>query len=122
MFFSRYHTFIFLCITILKPTSTFMQGELNNIERVVQKLTHSESGKSKALTEPEASLPILQDQAIGTYREPAEITSVLIFASHLAIGLSSCLLPLGIPTKILYALIFSYLRTACSANFNLLVC
>lgn len=92
-----------------KINKPFIQEEPNNKERVIQKLGGSESRKSKAITGPEGSQPILQDQATEPYREPAELTSVLIFAPHLDIGISSSFLPLRFPTKILHPLIFSYL-------------
>jgi hypothetical protein len=65
--------------------------------------------------EPEGSLPCSQELATVTYPEPDESNprlatfsprSVLIFYSHLRLGVPIGLFPLGFPTKLLYAFFF----------------
>jgi len=47
---------------------------------------------------------------------------ILILSSFLRLGLPSSLFPLGLPTKILYALLLSSIRATCSAHLILIVC
>jgi hypothetical protein len=62
--------------------------------------------------EPGGSLPQSQETVTCPCPEPAQSSpcppshffrSILILSSHLPLGLTSCLLPSGLPTKILYA-------------------
>ena len=46
--------------------------------------------------------------------------STLILSSHLCVGLPSVLLPSGLPTKILYALLLSPIHASCRTHFILL--
>jgi hypothetical protein len=63
--------------------------------------------------EPEGSLPCSQEPATCPYPEPNEsaslnpisLKSILMLSSHLRLGLPSGLLPSGLPTKMLYALL-----------------
>ena len=66
--------------------------------------------------EPEGSLPHSQEPATRLYPEPdrssscphpTSLSSVLILASHLRLGLPSGLFPSDFPTKILYAPLLS---------------
>jgi hypothetical protein len=61
---------------------------------------------------PDISLPHLQQPATCPYTKPAQsssclhftsLRSILVLSSLLSLGLSSCLLPSGLLTKILYA-------------------
>ena len=69
-----------------------------------------------------SSPPIL----ILSKTKPFHVTSscslsyILILSSHLRLGLSSGLYPLGFDTEILYAPLLSYIRVTCQANFIVL--
>ena len=51
---------------------------------------------------------------------PTSWRSILILSYHLCLGFTSCLFPLGFPTKTLYAPPFSHLHATCPTNPNLL--
>jgi hypothetical protein len=78
--------------------------------------------------EPEVSLPYSQEPATSPYPQPDEsspsylmsLTSILISSNHLCLGLPRRLLPSGFPTKTLYALLFSHMRTTDTVHLTLL--
>jgi hypothetical protein len=76
----------------------------------------SHSRISQHFTEPKGSLPCSQGPSTGPTPEPDQsspyhpilsLRSILILSAHLRLGLPSGLFHSGLPTKILYAFLFS---------------
>ena len=65
--------------------------------------------------EPEGSMPHSQGLSSNSYPEPNQPNS-----PHLRLGLSKGLFPVGLPVKILKALLPSSILATCLANLNLL--
>jgi hypothetical protein len=70
--------------------------------------------------EPEGSSPCSQEPSICPYPEPDPsspyppiLRAILIFSTHLRLGLPSGLFPSGFPTNILYAFLVSPIRPTC---------
>jgi hypothetical protein len=69
--------------------------------------------------EPEGSLPCSQELSTGPYPEPDQpariyhpisLRSILIFLSHLSLGLPTGNFPSGFPTRTLHCLLYSCIR------------
>jgi hypothetical protein len=76
-----------------------------------------------ASMEPEGSLSCSQEPSTGPYPEPDKSNPyhlILTLSTHLRLGLPSGLFPSGFPTNILYAFLFSSIRTTCPAHLILL--
>jgi hypothetical protein len=101
------------------------------------KLNHSWEGTSRSATqeflkhfmEPEGSLPCTQESATGLYHESdgtrpywtdtIYLRTILILSSHLRLCRPSDLTSF-VPTKALYAFLFSPMRATCSASLTLI--
>jgi hypothetical protein len=78
----------------------------------------SYSRNSQHFMEPEDSLQCSQESSTGPYPQPDQShptspRSILILCTHPFHGLTSGLLPSGFHTNILYAFLFSPIRTTC---------
>ena len=78
--------------------------------------------------EPGGSMPHSQGQAESTQLPgliPISSRSILILSSYLSLGLTKDLFPVGLPVKILKALLPSYMPCPCQSssyfNFNKII-
>jgi hypothetical protein len=87
------------------------------------------AGINSVAPQPEGSSPHTQQPATGCYPEPGESTPHpttnlpkvhLILSSHIRLGLSSGLFPLGFPIKTRYMFLPSPMRATCPVHLILL--
>jgi len=110
-----------VCIYILTPWSRVLLEDLTGFQPVKKFPTFYGTRRFSTAITSSRHLSLSWASSIQSITPPPIFwTSILILSSHLHLGLTSGLFPLGFPTKTLYTPLLSPIRAICPAHIIVL--